>query len=149
MKLNDLIKFHPEPIGIALTTVDEIQTGKSFLGAGFEYHNFINTGKLLYGLDIKTLIPKPTREQEKASAKQALRGICSTINTPSTYASEQNKDTIAYQSFSLIFRMARTALCGEGRYVSGKMGTTSAFHELYAQETKLCKIISQNYELWK
>jgi len=78
-KLKDLIKLHQEPIGITLTTVHEIQAGNSFLGAGFEYHNFINTGKLLYGRDIKPLIPKPTREQEKALAKRALKEIYNPI----------------------------------------------------------------------
>jgi len=148
-RLSALVELHPEPIGISLTTVDEIQGGKSFLGAGFEYHNFINTGKLLYGRDIKPLIPKPTRKQEKALAKRALGEIYSLMNKHSSCTSELDKDKLVCQVFSAIFRTASIALCGEGKYVSGKRETVLAFHEIYAQESELCRIISQSFGLWE
>lgn len=148
-KLKDLMKLHQEPIGITLTTVHEIQTGNSFLGAGFEYHNFINTGKLLYGCDIKPLIPKPSREQEKALANRALKKIYSLIIKHLPYTSEIDQDKLTCAVFSTIFRTACVALCGEGRYVSGKREAVSAFHEVYAQESGLCRIISKSFELWE
>ena len=115
----------------------------------FEYHNFINTGKLLYGRDIKQLIPRSTRAQEKSSAKQGLKEIYTSASKHSFYASEPDMDKQAYWAFSHIFRTASIALCGDGRYVSGKRETVSAFHEVYAQKSELCGIISQSFGLWK
>ncbi len=146
--LSALMEVHSEPIGISLTTIDEIKEGKSWLGSGFEYHNFINTGKLLYGGEIKTLIQKPTREQEMALARQALGGICSLIKHLS-YSSESGNDMLVSQAFSTIFRTASLSLCGEGKYVSGKKETVLAFQEIYAQESELCRVISQSFELWE
>ncbi|MEM2917156.1 MAG: nucleotidyltransferase domain-containing protein [Candidatus Bathyarchaeia archaeon] len=42
-----------EVLGVTVTTLREIQEGRSFLGAGSEYSNFIKEGKLLWGEDIR------------------------------------------------------------------------------------------------
>lgn len=150
-KLSDVMKVHQEPIGITPTALQEIRRGDSFLGAGFEYHNFMKTGKLLWGRDIKPLIPKPTKEEEKALAKQALKQVCALVaeskNSPPEI-NEQNKDKLTYGLFSTIFRTACIVLCGEGRYVSGKNEVVSVFHEVYPQE-ELHNLLLQSFELWK
>jgi len=66
--LKSVAAIHPSPVGISFTTLAEIKDGNSFLDSGCEYRNFINTGKLLYGEDIKSLLPVPTRKQEENSA---------------------------------------------------------------------------------
>jgi predicted nucleotidyltransferase len=43
----DLRYLHDEVIGATVTTLEELCKGCSFLGTGFEYQNFIKTGKLL------------------------------------------------------------------------------------------------------
>lgn len=150
-KLSALMKVHQEPIGITLTALQEIRRGDSFLGAGFEYHNFMKTGKLLWGRDIKPLIPKPTKEEEKASAKQALRQVYALVAEPKNSPpeiNERNKDKLTYGFFPIIFRTAAIALCGEGRYVSGKSEVVSVFHEVYPQE-ELHNLLLQSFKLWK
>ncbi|MCI2425114.1 nucleotidyltransferase domain-containing protein [Candidatus Acetothermia bacterium] len=148
-RLKDLLEVHREPIGISLTTVSESQAGNSFLAAGFEYENFINTGKLLYGRDIKSLIPKPTREEERALAERALKEVCAFVTERELSVDEQNRERLSYGIFSSIFRTACIALCGKGRYVSGKRKAVMAFHEVYMHESPLCQIISQTLELWE
>lgn len=148
-RLKDLLEVHREPIGITLTTVSEIQAGNSFLAAGFEYHNFINAGKLLYGRDIKPLIPKPSREEERALAERALKEVCALVIERELPVDEQNRGRLTYGIFSGIFRTACIALCGEGKYVSGKGEAISAFREVYPQEDELYDMLLQSFALWK
>ncbi len=148
-RLEELFKVHPEPIGVTVTTVSEIREGKSFLAAGFEYHNFMRTGKLLWGRDIKPLIPKPSREEGRAAAKQALKEICALLMEQGPQFEEQNRERLTYQLFAAIFRTACIALCGEGRYVGGKGEAVSAFREVYPQERELHDVLSQSFILWK
>jgi len=148
-KLGPLFEVHQDPIGIAVTTLSEIRAGRSFLAAGFEYHNFIKTGKLLWGHEIKPLIPKPSREEERAMAKRALKQVCALLSKCRPPVDEQNRERITYGLFSTIFRTACIALCGQGRYVSGKGEVVSAFCEVYPQEHKLHEILSQSFILWK
>jgi len=135
-RLKELFEVHQEPIGITVTTVSEIQAGRSFLAAGFEYRNFMDTGRLLWGRAIKPLIPEPSREGEKASAKQALKEVCALLTARGLPVDEQNTARLTYELFAAIFRTACIMLCGEGRYVSGKGEAVSAFREIYPQELR-------------
>ena len=148
-RLKALFEVHQEPVGIAVTTISGIQSGKSFLAAGFEYHNFVNTGKLIWGREIKPLIPKPSREEERASAKQALQGVCALLTGQRLSADVQGRERLTYLLFSTIFRAACIALCGEGRYVSGKSEAVSAFREAYPQKLELHAALSQSFALWR
>ena len=78
--LSNLRSIHEEVISVEVTTMEEVRCGKSFLGAGFEYQNFIRDGKLLWGRDIKGLIPKPSRDYVVESARRALTSICEQIS---------------------------------------------------------------------
>lgn len=74
--LSNLRSIHDEVISVEVTTIEEVKSGRSFLGASFEYQNFIKDGKLLWGRDVKGLIPKPSRDAIMESARRALMNIC-------------------------------------------------------------------------
>jgi len=163
-RLARLLEVHQEPIGVTVTTVSEVRAGKSFLAAGFEYHNFMKTGRLLWGQDIKPLIPKPSREEERTSAGETLKEMCALFQGQLNRWARtralrkicvllafltKTKEKLTYQLFAAIFRTACIALCGEGRYVSGKGEAVAAFREVYPQEYELHEVLSQSFALWK
>lgn len=150
---DDLKPVLDEVIGIEVTTLEEIRNGKSFLGAGFEYHNFVNSGKLLFGEDIKGLIPKPTLEEEWEAARNALNQIYEIIQKyekmPLQPVSKIERERLTRQAFSLIFRTASIWLCGNGVYVGGKEDVVKAFLDKCPREKELCEIISGALKLWE
>jgi predicted nucleotidyltransferase len=156
----DLRYLHDEVIGATVTTLEEIREGCSFLGTGFEYQNFIRTGKLLWGEDIKCLIPRPTLKEQKESAQNFLRDLHRlTLKweksfrwlklVPLKLVPKRNKEKWVRQAFSLIFRSAAVMLYGDGIYVSGKEEVTAAFKRTYPSQRELCNTISQALILWK
>ena len=148
----DLKRIHEEVLGVEVTTLEEIKNGKSFLGAGFEYHSFINTGKLLWGEDVKSIIPKPTRKQEKESAKNFLKKSHKVIakwQEQIRSFTEENKERMTRQAFSLIFRSAAIVLCGNGVYVSRKEEIVTAFKGEYPKEKELYDILSWALRAWE
>lgn len=156
----DFKHVHDEVLGVSVTTLDEIRKGKSFLGAGFEYRNFIHTGKLLWGEDIKQLIPKPTPKEEREAAQKTLRNIYQMTHKwekffrwlmwiPLQLIPRKTKEKWARQAFSLIFRSAAILLSANKIYVSGKKETAAAFQKRYPEEKELQKIIVEALKLWE
>ncbi|MBE0513277.1 nucleotidyltransferase domain-containing protein [Candidatus Bathyarchaeota archaeon] len=156
----DLKPVLDEVIGVTVTTVEEIRNGKSFLGKGFEYHNFVNSGKLLFGEDVKELIPKPTLEEERELARNALNQIYEMVQKqerrvkwfrwiPLKLVPKVRREQMTRQAFSVIFRTASVWLCSDGVYVSGKRDIVKAFWEKCPQETELCEIVSEALKLWE
>lgn len=149
---DDLRCILDEVLGVSVTTLEEIQNGQSFLGSGFEYHNFIKTGRLLYGKDIKDHIPKPTREQEKKSAQRMLKKLSDFIKTQQEILlniDKENPDKLTRQAFATIFRSASIALCGAGMYVSGKQEIVTFFKQKYPNKRELGEILQNAFRLWK
>jgi len=147
----DLKQIHDEVLSIEVTTLDEIKTGKSFLGAGFEYHSFIASGKLLWGNSIKDIIPKPSRKAESASAQNYLMkafGLVSQWEEQIRSLTEENKERLIRQAFSLIFRGAAIVLCGNGVYVGDKEEIVHAFKRTFTDEKELNKILCHSLRLW-
>ncbi len=144
--LVSLIGVVPQPITCQVTTLDEISQGRSFLGKGFEYHNFATTAKLLHGTDIRAMIPEPTRAQEREMAKNALLETYEMVQ--GSEGQELDEDH-AGAVFSTIFRTAAIVLCGSGRYVSGKRETIQAFSEFYEKEKDLYNLIAESHCLWQ
>ena len=147
--LPDLFQIVPQPISLALTSMDDIHQGKTFLGAGFEYHNFLNTGKLIVGHDVRHLLVKPTREQELILAKQTIessnREILEKIEASESIPSESQ----LYAFFSTAFRCAAIFLCAKGQYVAAKKETVETFHRLYGKSQKsLCTALRALYDFW-
>ena len=150
--LSNLKSIHDEVISVEVTTIEEVRSGRSFLGAGFEYQNFIRDGKLLWGRDIKGLIPKPSREAVIESAKRALMRIYEQIPKWENLArclDEFGKERATRMAFSLIFRSAAIVLCGRGVYVGGKCEIVSAFRRLYPCENELNGVLDWALEMWR
>jgi len=156
---DDLKPVFDQVLGITVTTLQEIQEGKSFLGAGFEYSNFIKEGKLLWGRDIKVLIPKPLPEKQKESAKNYLDKVYKMIShqerslkwlkwIPFKFVPKKNKERWARQVFNLTFRTAALFLGGKGIYVSKKEDIAFAFKRCVGEE-ELCNIVSSVLLLWE
>lgn len=156
----DLKPVLDEVIGVTVTTLEEIRNGKSFLGAGFEYHNFVNSGKLLFGEDVRELILKPTPVKEKEAAQNALNQIYEMVQKqermvkwfkwlPLKLFPRNKRERLTRQAFSLIFRTASIWLCGSGVYVSGKEDTTEAFRKECSRERELCEVVSEALKLWE
>jgi predicted nucleotidyltransferase len=148
----DLKRIHDEVLSIEVTTLEEMKNGRSFLGAGFEYHNFIARDKLLWGEDVKDIIPKPTREGERKSAWNFLKKIYELIpkwEEQIKSFTEENKERMIRQAFSLVFRGSAIALCGNGIYVSGKKEVADAFKQTYLNEKELCEVPTWALRLWE
>ncbi|MFC1707534.1 nucleotidyltransferase domain-containing protein [Planctomycetota bacterium] len=146
-RLPELAALVAEPISLAITTMEEIQLGHSFLGVGFEYHNFTTTAKLILGTDVRSHIRKPSRQEERLTARTALKAICED-HSPRTGDIVGESDV--YQLFSTVFRAAAIFLCGQGTYVSGKQETTTALVKRFAgQDERLCSLVQSAFESWR
>jgi predicted nucleotidyltransferase len=155
----DLKSIFDEVVGISITTLKEIREGTSFLGSGFEYSNFIKEGKLLWGEDIKALIPKPTAEKQKESAKIYLSKVYEMVSNqekslkwlkwvPFEFIPKAKKEHWTRQAFNLIFRTAALFLGSKGIYVSKKADIATTFKEQVKDE-KLRNIMSYALSLWE
>jgi len=155
----ELIPVFDEVLGVSVTTLQEIQDGKSFLGAGFEYFNFIKEGELLWGEDLKALILKPPLRKQRESAEKYLDEVYRMVSNkergfkwlkwiPFKFVPKKNKVRWARQAFNLTFRTAALFLGSKGVYMSKKEEIVSAFRQ-YIREEELCSIISFALSLWE
>jgi len=155
----ELRSIFDEVLSVSITTLQEIREGKSFLGAGFEYSNFIREGKLLWGEDVKKLIPKLPLEKQKESARKYLDEVYELVSNkersfkwfkwvPFKLVPKKNKLRWTRQAFSLIFRTAALFLGSKGISVSKKKDIVSVFTR-YIREEELCSIISSTLLLWE
>ena len=148
-----------EVLGVTVTTRKEIEEGQSFLGSGFEYSNFINEGKLLWGEDIKTIIPRPPQEKQEASAETNLEQVYELISNqerrfkllswiPLKLMPRKSKERWTRYAFNLTFRTAAIFLGSKGVYVSKKEDIVNAFKQ-HIKDEELCGIISFALSLWE
>jgi len=155
----DLRAIFDEVLGISVTTLKEIREGTSFLGLGFEYSNFIKEGKLVWGEDIKALIPEPSPEKQKESAKNYLGKVYEMVSNqekyfkwlkwiPFVFVPKTKKERWTRQAFNLIFRTAALFLGSKGAYISKKEDIVSSFRK-HVKEEKLRNIISHALSLWE
>jgi len=160
---NNLRFILGEVLSIAITTLGEIQSGRSFLGAGFEYSSFVDTGRLLWGMDIKPLIQIPRPEKQRESAKEYLGKVYEMVLEmersfkwfrwiPFRILPRKSKERWTREAFNLTFRAIALFLGSKGVYVSRKEDIASAFKKMHAKEKNLCDIISfalSTWEKWK
>jgi len=148
-----------EVLGVTVTTQKEIEEGRSFLGAGFEYSNFIKEGRLLWGEDIKTLIPIPSQEKQKESAEAYLEQVYEMVSNqekrfrllkwiPLKFMPRKNKERWTRGAFNLTFRTAALFLVSKGICVNKKEAIVHAFNQ-HIKEQELCGIISLALSLWE
>jgi predicted nucleotidyltransferase len=157
---NNLRSVLGEVLSIATTTLEEVQSGRSFLGAGFEYSNFMDTGRLLWGTDIKPLIQKPTPKKQKESAKEYLGKVFEMVSkieksfrwlmwVPFKILPKSSKERWTRESFNLTFRTIALFLGSKGVYVSRKEDIASSFQKMCANEKDLCTVTSFALSMWE
>jgi len=133
--LKEVKYYHWTPFSAAITDMEEIKSGKSWLGVGWEYYIFIREGKLLYGEDIRDTIPKPSNEAIITLAKDFIE------NGIPTRGQSIN------QCFSLIFRSAAIFLSLKGKYVASKREVVEEFEKEYGSHD-IVKMLKKAYDLW-
>jgi predicted nucleotidyltransferase len=160
---NNLRPILGEVLSIAVTTLEDVQSGRSFLGAGFEYSNFMDKGRLLWGTDIKPLIQAPLPEKQKESAKEYLGKVYGMVSKmeksfvwlrwiPFRILPRSSKERWTREAFNLTFRTTALFLGSKGVYVSRKEDIALAFQKMCADEENLCTVISfasSTWEKWK
>lgn len=132
--LKEVKNYHPEPLSLAITTLDKVKSDKSWLGLGWEYHVFLREGKLLHGTDVKEFIRKPARENEILLAKEFLRSL--------------KRGHEIYRLFSVVFRATSIFLSLSGVYVAAKENIVKEFKTAYPNEKDSIKALERSYELW-
>lgn len=148
-----------EVLSITVTTLEKVKEGRSFLGAGFEYSNFIKEGKLLWGEDVRALIPKPPPEKQMEAAKNYLKNVYEMISIkersfkwfrwiPFKIVPKKNKQRWTRGAFHLSFRTAALFLGSNGVYVSKKQDIVSAFRR-FTKEEELGDLIFFILSLWE
>lgn len=132
--LKEVKNYHPEPLSLAITTLDEVRSGKSWLGLGWEYHVFMREGKLLYGVDVKEFIRRPAREDEVLLAREFLGSL------------KRGHET--YRLFSTVFRATSIFLSLNGVYAAAKEEVVKEFKTAYPGEKDSIRALERTYELW-
>ena len=126
--LSEFSNLKEEVIGTSVTSLDEIKSGKSQLGSGFVYYDFLNSSKVLFGEDIRNQILPPTKEEAFTSAKNCIQGILNKydfieelleadIETAKKHFSNREMADLA---FAMFFRGSSIFLATKEIYISNK-----------------------------
>lgn len=141
-----LLRFNPEPVSATFTSLGEIDEEASFLGAGFEYHNFVATTRRLYGEDLLPRLPEPDESRAQDIAQFGL-------NMLHALAQAQDQAQVVPELsaflFSPIFRSAAIGLATQGVYVGGKRETVDAFAAAYPNLPRMNAALERAYALWQ
>lgn len=137
---DELRKIDPDALSVAFTSEPEVERGESFLGQGFEYHEFVENGELLYGSDVSDDIPEPTRAEEREAARQALAAV----ETEYGYV----QDRFTKELFSTIFRTLCIFLSGSGTYVGSKERAV-ALSRRHVDDERILDEIERAYSLYQ
>jgi predicted nucleotidyltransferase len=149
-----------EVLSIAVTSLDDIQPGRSFLAAGFEYSDFMDTGRLLWGTDIKPLIPAPSPETQRESAQLYLGRIYEMASEveksyrwfgwiPLRVLGRSSKEKWTREAFNFTFRTLAVYLGSKGVYASRKEDIMGRFQKICANQIDLCGIASFASSMWE
>lgn len=124
-KLDELLSWCPDGVTVAFTTYNEIKEGKSWLGSNSEYYSFQETGKLLYGKEIKHEISKPIESDIIQASQQAIDKLKQIVQQD---ISNVNKDKYFVRCiFGTVFSAMFFYLCCNKIYVRGKEKVTYEF----------------------
>jgi len=134
--LRDVKLIQSEVLSLAVTNLEDIRSGKSWLGIGWEYHVFKRESKLLYGEDIRSLIPEPDPKAIHTSARDTLNNIVF------------SRGKFIYYIFSVMFRMLAIFLSLRDIYVAAKLDSLREFAKLYPSEKESVNAAQRAYELW-
>jgi predicted nucleotidyltransferase len=134
--LRDVKLIQPDVLSLAVTNLEDIRAGKSWLGIGWEYYVFKRESKLLYGEDIRPLIPEPDPKAIHASARDVLNNMVF------------SRGKFIYYIFSAMFRMLAIFLSMRDVYIAAKLDAFREFDKLYPSEKESVNAVKRAYELW-
>ncbi len=138
-KLPKLLSWCPDGVSVAFTTYPEVKTGVSWLGRGSEYFSFQETGKLLYGKDIKQEIVIPNEKDITTSTQQAINQIKQIVQQD---LSNMTIDKYFIRGiFGIVFSAMYFKLCLNKQYIRGKETVVSAYCNLDPDQANIAKDI--------
>lgn len=138
-----------ECISVTFTTIKDIKEGRSWIGYGSAYFDFINSSKILYGMDIKSQIITPTVEEIKNTSSQAMDMLLSYIqsnNKPNL--NEDNLNYILRGVFGGVFSAIHFLLSYNGIYVRGKREMKDIFVDTFKADVNEGKLVDLLYNEW-
>ncbi len=116
--LAEIMNWYPDVVSIAFTTYEAIKNGSSFLGKGADYYSFIDSGRLIYGVEIKNEIIKTDDEQNREIAEQVLKQLKEIVNQD--IPKELTTRYFIRGVFGLVFSAVHSLLVIRGIYLRGK-----------------------------
>lgn len=116
--LLEIKSWYPDVVSIAFTTYKDVKTGVSFLGKGADYYSFNDSGKLIYGSEIRNEIIKTDDEQNKKISKEVLKQLKEIISQD--IPEELITRYFIRGAFGAVFSAVNSALILNGVYVRGK-----------------------------
>lgn len=138
-KLNELLSWCPDGVTVAFTTYNEVKEGKSWLGSNTEYYSFQETGKLLYGKDIKQEILKPTESDIIHTSQQAIMNLKQIVQQD---VSNIKKDKYFIRCiFGAAFSAMFFYLCCNKIYIRGKEKIVFEFGNINPSQSETAKEI--------
>ncbi len=139
--LQELKKYDPDGVSTAFTSLEEIENEETFLGAGAEYQNFIESAELLYGEDLKDEIPEPTKDEVNKSIEHYFDMM--------EVKYEQMRPQHTRKLFSSIFRTLSMLLTERGIHVSSKEKIVEKFEQAFEGRKELKEDLEEAYRLWE
>lgn len=142
-KLPILLSWCPDGVTVAFTHIQEIRSGQSWLGNGADYYTFIDTGKLIYGKDIKSEIVKPNEEDIFNISRQSISHLKQIVNQDITniiFDKQFIRDV-----FGTAYSAMHFYLCLNRKYIRGKIDITNEFNKV---NTSYSEQANKIYNLW-
>jgi hypothetical protein len=127
---------------------------------GFEYSNFMKSGKLPWGEDMRAVINMSTAEEQKKSAARYLNEVFEIVRKrrrtaqlvgwfPSWLVPKNMRKRWTRGSFNLTFRALAVFLGSRGFSVGSKEEIASTFSKTFHHKEELCNIASTAAQLWE
>ena len=133
----ELLSWCPDGVSVTFTTYNDIKTGRSWLGSVSDYYSFQETGKLLYGKEIRQEIVKPTESEIILLSKHAIDQLKQIVRQDK---SPINKNKYFVRNiFGAAFSAMFFYLCCNQIYIRGKEKIVLDFQKLipdYAEDAK-------------
>lgn len=141
--LAEIMNWYPDVVSIAFTTYEAVKNGSSFLGKGADYYSFIDSGKLIYGVEIKNEIIKTDDEQNREIAEQVLKQLKEIVNQD--IPKELTTRYFIRGVFGLVFSAVHSLLVIRGIYLRGK---EELVKELFKYDKVNGEKMQAIYALW-
>lgn len=142
-KLSQLLSWCPDGVNVSFTTYGDIKSGTSWLGNGSEYYSFKDTGKLIYGKDIKQEIVEPNKNDIYKMSRQAISQLKQIVQQDLAEI-DFNRQNVR-DIFSTVFSAMHFYLCLHNIYIRGKEKTINEFSKTNSTYSSMAKEV---FKIW-